>query len=93
MIKQYHLLNDCLAALKGNEHDIGRLQIEIQLYRLKRLLLDDEVAKKIKGDRRNEKDFEVLKERVLQYSKKGRDVTEVIWIISHISAIEKECSR
>lgn len=93
MIKQYHLLNDCLTALKGNEHDIGRLQIEIQLYRLKRLLLDDEVAKKLKGDHQNEKDFEILKERVLQYSKKGRDVTEVIWIISHISAIEKECSR
>lgn len=93
MIKQYHILNDCLMALKDNEHDIGRLQIEIQLYRLKRLLLQDEIAEKLKDDHLNERQFELLKERVLHYNNHGRNVSEVIRIISQISEMEQYCIK
>lgn len=93
MIKQYHILNDCLMALKDNEHDIGTLRIEIQMYRLKRLLLQDEIAKKLKDNSQNEKEFEILRERVLHYSNGGRNASEVVRIMSQIAEMEEYCTR
>lgn len=92
MLKQYQILNDCVRELKSEEQDIGRLQVEIQLYKLKRLLLQDEVAAKLKNDLANEKDFELLREMIVA-CKGTHNQAEMVKIIIHISQIEKQCTR
>lgn len=91
MLKQYHILNECLRELKSEEQDIGRLQVEIRLYKLKRLLLQDEVADKLKNDLPSERDFETLKEMIIA-CRNVRNPAEMIKIIFHISQIEKQCT-
>lgn len=92
MLKQYHILNECLRELKSEEQDIGRLQVEIQLYKLKRLLLQDDVADRLKNNRESERDFEALREMIIA-CKNVRNQAEMINIIFHISQIEKQCTK
>jgi hypothetical protein len=61
MLKQYKVLTSCLSELKAsNLPVIDKLKLEVQIIRLKRVLLDHEVAHGVLGVASSEQEFNDL---------------------------------
>ena len=85
MITQYHILTLCLWELaRSTLHTTQKLQLEAQLYQLKRLVLIDEVAEMIKGDPGSERAFRELNDRIKHLCSRDCQAGEVEETLAYI---------
>lgn len=88
MLRQYRVLTSCLSELKAsNLPAIDKLKLEIQIIRIKRVLLDQEVAHRVLGNANSERAFDDLHDQVRSVCSSGLSDRGTEELFSHLEAL------
>jgi hypothetical protein len=85
MLKQYSILNCCLSELKKSGIPaMEKLKLEVELIRMKRILLDHEVEHRVRGDIAGETEFNLLYSLMQDACSSDNETERIVKVVMHL---------